>query len=114
MSDRYASFAHSGPGRALVKRLGLPDPPRLRRLPPGDPLVTGPVLLGGAPGGRLATRSRKMLTAPGSSADPTGASRATGTRTGVRRHRHHRLRPGCARSTTSSTRRPGRCAPAAG
>src|SRR3954451_925011 len=54
MADRYASFANSGPGRTLVKRLGLPDPPRLRRFRPGDPLTEGPVLLGAAPGGRLA------------------------------------------------------------
>ena len=26
MSDRYASFANSSPGRTLVKRLGLPQP----------------------------------------------------------------------------------------
>ena len=42
MSDRYASFANSGAGRALVKRLGLPDPPRLRRYRPGDPLRRRP------------------------------------------------------------------------
>ncbi len=59
MSDRYASFAASGPGRAIVKRLGLPDPPRLRRYTPGDPLVPGPVLVGGA--GRLAQPVRKLL-----------------------------------------------------
>jgi 3-oxoacyl-[acyl-carrier protein] reductase len=47
MSDRYASFAHSAPGRVVVKRLGLPDPPRLRRHTPGEPLAAGPVLLGG-------------------------------------------------------------------
>jgi len=52
MSDRYASFAHTGPGRVLVKRLGLPDPPRLRRQGSGDPEIAGPVALGG--GGRLA------------------------------------------------------------
>ncbi|MDG4834502.1 3-oxoacyl-ACP reductase [Solwaraspora sp. WMMD1047] len=65
MSDRYASFAHSGPGRALVRRLGLPDPPRLRRHHPGDPLTTGPVLLGAAPGGRLRDPVAKLLTATG-------------------------------------------------
>ncbi|MFD0821575.1 short chain dehydrogenase, partial [Micromonospora zhanjiangensis] len=53
MTDRYASFANSGPGRALVKRLGLPDPPRLRRYRTGDPVTDGTVLLGAAPGGRL-------------------------------------------------------------
>ncbi len=63
MSDRYASFAASGPGHALVKRLGLPDPPRLRRYRPGDPLVSGPVLLGGR--GRVATAVGKLLEAAG-------------------------------------------------
>jgi 3-oxoacyl-[acyl-carrier protein] reductase len=59
MGDRYASFAASGPGRTIVKRLGLPDPPRLRRYTPGDPLVPGPVLVGGD--GRLAQPVRKLL-----------------------------------------------------
>ncbi|MGI5212413.1 3-oxoacyl-ACP reductase [Plantactinospora sp. CA-290183] len=65
MSDRYASFAHTGPGRALVRRLGLPDPPRLRRYRPGDPLVTAPVRLDGAPGGRLVEPVGKLLGAAG-------------------------------------------------
>ncbi|MFJ8578959.1 3-oxoacyl-ACP reductase [Micromonospora sp. NPDC093277] len=72
MTDRYASFVQSGAGRALVKRLGLPDPPRLRRHTPGDPLVPGPVLLGSATGGRLAEPVGKILTAAGVElADPT-------------------------------------------
>ncbi|GAB3151202.1 3-oxoacyl-ACP reductase [Micromonospora sonneratiae] len=37
----------------MVRRLGLPDPPRLRRYRPGDPLVPGPVLLDAAPNGRM-------------------------------------------------------------
>ncbi|MFY1635187.1 3-oxoacyl-ACP reductase [Solwaraspora sp. WMMB335] len=61
MGDRYASFANSGPGRTLVRRLGLPDPPPLRRYAPGDPLVSGPVLLGAAPGGQLAGPTRHLL-----------------------------------------------------
>ncbi|SCE71248.1 3-oxoacyl-[acyl-carrier protein] reductase [Micromonospora purpureochromogenes] len=65
MTDRYASFVQSGAGRALVKRLGLPDPPRLRRHTPGDPLVPGPVLLGAATGGRLVEPVGKILTAAG-------------------------------------------------
>ncbi|HEX2774864.1 MAG TPA: short chain dehydrogenase, partial [Micromonosporaceae bacterium] len=65
MTDRYASFAHSGPGRALVKRLGLPDPPRLRRYRPGDPLVPGPVLLDAAAGGRLRDHLGKLLAEAG-------------------------------------------------
>src|SRR5690349_21096708 len=65
MADRYANFANSGLGRTVVKRLGLPDPPRLRRFKAGDPLVSGPVLLGAAPGGRLAEPVRKLLEATG-------------------------------------------------
>jgi 3-oxoacyl-[acyl-carrier protein] reductase len=84
MGDRYASFANSGPGRAMVKRLGLPDPPRLRRHRPGDPLTTGPVLLGAADGGRLAEPVRKVLTEAGvdvlgEAAPPHGALIFDGT-----------------------------------
>jgi len=63
MGDRYANFANSGVGRSVVQRLGLPDPPRLRRYRPGDPLTEGPVLIGGA--GRLAEPVHKMLEAAG-------------------------------------------------
>ncbi|MGW3619711.1 3-oxoacyl-ACP reductase [Micromonospora arida] len=77
MTDRYASFVQSAAGRALVKRLGLPDPPRLRRHHPGDPLLAGPALLGAATGGRLAEPIAKILTAAGveladPAADPSG------------------------------------------
>ncbi|MBM7491821.1 3-oxoacyl-[acyl-carrier protein] reductase [Micromonospora luteifusca] len=65
MTDRYASFVQSAAGRALVKRLGLPDPPRLRRHHPGDPLLPGPALLGAATGGRLAEPISKILTSAG-------------------------------------------------
>ena len=65
MADRYTSFANSPAGRALVKRLGLPDPPRLRRYRPGEALTEGPVLLGAAPGGRLAAPVHKMLAEAG-------------------------------------------------
>ncbi|SCE85416.1 3-oxoacyl-[acyl-carrier protein] reductase [Micromonospora coriariae] len=76
MSDRYASFVRTGAGRALVKRLGLPDPPRLRRHTPGDPLVPGPVLLGSSTGGRLAEPVGKIFSAAGVElSDPAAASR---------------------------------------
>ncbi|MEJ3743371.1 3-oxoacyl-ACP reductase [Actinomycetes bacterium KLBMP 9797] len=61
MSDRYATFASTGPGRAIVKRLGLPEPPRLRRHRAGEPLIPGPVRLEAAPGGRLAEPVREIL-----------------------------------------------------
>jgi 3-oxoacyl-[acyl-carrier protein] reductase len=74
MGDRYASFARSGPGKAVVRRLGLPEPPALHRYRPGDPLVPGPVLLGGAPGGRVGDTIAKVLTSAGVElADPGGS-----------------------------------------
>src|SRR5690606_28973288 len=52
MSDRYASLISTAPGRALAKRLGLPQPVTLRRHEPGEPLLPGPVLVldGAEPG----------------------------------------------------------------
>ncbi|MBG0562776.1 3-oxoacyl-ACP reductase [Actinoplanes aureus] len=76
MADRYANFANSGLGRTVVKRLGLPDPPRLRRFQPGDPLTTGPVLLGAAPGGRLAEPVRKLVEAAGTEVTDAGSDGA--------------------------------------
>ncbi|MEU4471534.1 3-oxoacyl-ACP reductase [Micromonospora sp. NPDC023888] len=77
MTDRYASFVQSAAGRALVKRLGLPDPPRLRRHHPGDPLLPGPALLGAATGGRLAEPLATILTAAGVELRDTGSAAAT-------------------------------------
>src|SRR5690348_3004458 len=63
MGDRYLRFAASGPGRGLFRRLGLRSPTRLRRYRPGEPLVPGPVLLGGD--GRLGANLGKVLAAIG-------------------------------------------------
>ena len=52
MSDRYQSLAATPVGQVVVKNLGLPNPPRLERYRPGDPLVDGTVALAGD--GRLA------------------------------------------------------------
>ncbi|MEU7944003.1 3-oxoacyl-ACP reductase [Micromonospora taraxaci] len=65
MTDRYASFVQSAAGRTVVKRFGLPDPPRLRRHHLGDPLLPGPAVLGAATGGRLAEPVGTILTAAG-------------------------------------------------
>ncbi|WP_423181413.1 3-oxoacyl-ACP reductase [Arthrobacter sp. NyZ413] len=45
MSDKYTQFVSHGIGKDLAKRLGLPQPARLRRYAPGSPLVPGPVLV---------------------------------------------------------------------
>jgi 3-oxoacyl-[acyl-carrier protein] reductase len=53
MSDRYQSLIQSPVGQLLAKNLGLPNPVELERYHPGDPLVTGTVVVGGD--GRLRT-----------------------------------------------------------
>src|SRR5436305_12602117 len=65
MTDRYQRFATSKPGKAVTKRLGLPAPALLRRYEPGQPLLDGAVLLGAAPGGRLAGALADVLGAVG-------------------------------------------------
>jgi 3-oxoacyl-[acyl-carrier protein] reductase len=51
--DGYTKLAHSSFGRTVMPRVGLPRPPLLRRFEPGRPLLAGPAVVGGAPGGRL-------------------------------------------------------------
>ena len=50
MTDKYTEFVSHGPGRDIARKLGLPQPVVLRRHQPGQPLVSGPVLVQG--GGR--------------------------------------------------------------
>ncbi len=61
MSDLYAQLVNSPVGSMLAARVGLPRPVRLDRYRPGTPLVDGGVLLGAAPGGRLAVAIAKVL-----------------------------------------------------
>src|SRR5689334_16979919 len=65
MSDRYQQFASSGVGRQIVRRLGLPNPAPLRRYRPGEPPLTGPALVGAAPGGRLSDAIATALKSAG-------------------------------------------------
>jgi 3-oxoacyl-[acyl-carrier protein] reductase len=53
VSDPYLALVNSKPGGMLARQVGLPRPAKLERHRPGDPVVRGRVLLGGAPGGRL-------------------------------------------------------------
>ena len=54
MSDTYLKFANSFVGKQVAPRLGLPQPPVLKRYVPGQKAVDGAVLVGQADGGRLA------------------------------------------------------------
>ncbi|GIJ52004.1 3-oxoacyl-ACP reductase [Virgisporangium aliadipatigenens] len=57
--DRYSSFANSRAGRLVVRGVGLPRPPVLRRYTQGEPDPEGPFLIGGS--GRLAFRVIPLL-----------------------------------------------------
>src|SRR5215208_1989455 len=46
----------------------MPQPARLRRYEPGQPLLDGPALLGGAEGGRLIEPAARVLKAVGAEA----------------------------------------------
>ena len=68
MSDTYTQIATNPFGRKFVQQLGLPAPVLLERHEPGDPVVEGTVLLGAAPGGRLAGPIAEVLEAVGAQA----------------------------------------------
>jgi 3-oxoacyl-[acyl-carrier protein] reductase len=53
VSDRYAQLVRSRAGGLLARQVGLPRPAALERHRPGDPVIRGRVLLGGAPGAQL-------------------------------------------------------------
>jgi 3-oxoacyl-[acyl-carrier protein] reductase len=53
MSDRYSQIVNAPVVSTVAKQLGLPQPVSLDRYKAGDPVVSGPILTGAAPGGRL-------------------------------------------------------------
>jgi 3-oxoacyl-[acyl-carrier protein] reductase len=61
MADRYGQLMRTPAGRVLSRQLGLPAPVQLERYEPGQPVISGPVLLGGAPGGRLTVAIERAL-----------------------------------------------------
>jgi 3-oxoacyl-[acyl-carrier protein] reductase len=63
VADRYQSLASTPLGAFVVKRLGLPNPPQLRRYTEGDPLLSGDVLVGGD--GLLAKTAANAIEAVG-------------------------------------------------
>ena len=73
MADRLSALVESPPGRALSKRLGVPQAESLRRYEPGQPLLDGPSLAGGD--GRLRAAVEPLLTAaPAGHEDPLAAA----------------------------------------
>jgi len=76
-TDLYSQVVNSPPGRLIAPRLGLPQPPKLERWEPGAPVVSGPVLSGAAPGGRLAGQVEKLIAEIGvEAADGDGKAKA--------------------------------------
>jgi 3-oxoacyl-[acyl-carrier protein] reductase len=63
MADRYSQLINTPIGKILSKQVGLPQPIPLERWTPGQPVINGPVLFGGAPGGRLAASVAQVLAA---------------------------------------------------
>jgi 3-oxoacyl-[acyl-carrier protein] reductase len=61
MADRYQQLINTPIGRIVSKQVGLPAPEKLERWERGQPTVTGPVLLGAAPGGRLTPAIAQVL-----------------------------------------------------
>jgi 3-oxoacyl-[acyl-carrier protein] reductase len=61
VSDFYTQVVNSPPGRMIAGRVGLPQPAKLERREPGVPVVSGAVLSGGAPRGRLGKRVERLL-----------------------------------------------------
>ena len=64
MPDRYLKLVNSSVGSKVAGRVGLPQPIKLRRYTPSDPLLPGPALLGSTTGKPTAAL-RKLLTGAG-------------------------------------------------
>jgi 3-oxoacyl-[acyl-carrier protein] reductase len=69
MPDRYSQIVNAPVVSTVARQVGLPQPVDLDRYQPGRPVVAGPVLSGGAPGGRLERPLKAIL-------DDIGAERA--------------------------------------
>ena len=61
MSDLYSRLVNSPPGRLVAPRVGLPRPFELERRASHGTDVSGAVLAGGAPGGRLGKSLERLL-----------------------------------------------------
>jgi 3-oxoacyl-[acyl-carrier protein] reductase len=74
MNDLYSRIVNSPPGRVVAPRVGLPQPAKLDRHEPGAPLVSGAVLAGAAPRGRLGKQIERLLGAIGTARPETSSA----------------------------------------
>ncbi len=63
MADRYQQLVNNPVGRIVSKQLRLPTPTDLERYEAGQPVISGPVLLGAAVGSRLVAPLTPVLAA---------------------------------------------------
>jgi 3-oxoacyl-[acyl-carrier protein] reductase len=61
MADRYAQIVNAPIVSSIAGQLGLPRPVELERYRPGGPVMSGRVLSGAAPNGRIATALKVLL-----------------------------------------------------
>jgi 3-oxoacyl-[acyl-carrier protein] reductase len=61
MSDRYQQLINTPVGRIVSRQIGLPQPVRLERYEPGQPVIAGPVFFGAAPAARIAPSVARVL-----------------------------------------------------
>ncbi|WP_210490976.1 3-oxoacyl-ACP reductase [Patulibacter sp. SYSU D01012] len=61
MPDLYQQLVNNPIGKQIASRVGLPQPPLLKRWAPGLPVVDGAVLVGAAEGGRLGAEIARVL-----------------------------------------------------
>jgi len=61
--DRYQQLVNTPIGRIVTKQIGLPAPVSLERYEPGKPVISGPVLLGAAPGSGITPPVARILAA---------------------------------------------------
>jgi 3-oxoacyl-[acyl-carrier protein] reductase len=61
VSDLYSQVVNSLPGRFIAPRVGLPQPVELERYTREAPVVSGAVLIGAAPGGRLGKQLERVM-----------------------------------------------------
>jgi 3-oxoacyl-[acyl-carrier protein] reductase len=77
MSDRYSQLVNNPIGKFIAPKVGLPQPVELERYQEGQPVVTGPVLTGAAPGGRLESAIAAVLASAGAEVHSSAPAQST-------------------------------------